>query len=78
MCAGLEYIEPQSKVWKVYFPSPKALLPVALSNGTVEWIKWGRRKEEKVILTAQRFMEKDAEKVLHWIEVSQGFAIKHL
>ena len=102
MCAGLEYIEPAGKVWKVYFPNPKAALPVSLSNGAVEWIKWGRRKEEQApfvqggwarmdsieagkwerynpqycTVVAQRFMEKDAEKVSHWIAVPQGFAIK--
>ena len=104
MCAGLEYIEPAGKVWKVYFPNPKAALPIASSNGTVEWIKWGRRKEEQapfvqggwacidsieagkwdrynpqhVRLAAQSFMEKDSEKVSHWIEVPQGFAIQAL
>ena len=102
MCAGLEYIEAAGKVWKVYFPNPKAALPVALSNGVVEWVKWGRRNEEQaplvqggwarmdlietgkwdrynpqpVLLTALSFMEKDAEKVSHWIAVPQGFAIK--
>jgi putative SOS response-associated peptidase YedK len=30
----------------VYFPSPKAALPVALRFGEVEWIPWGRRREE--------------------------------
>ena len=104
MCAGLEYIEPTGKVWKVYFPNPKAALPVVLSNGAVEWVKWGRRKEEQapfvqggwarmdsieagkwdrynpqpVTLAAQKFMEKDAEKVSHWIVVPQGFAIHAL
>lgn len=104
MCAGLEYIEPQGKVWKVYFPNPKAALPITLSDGDVEWIKWGRRKEEQApfvqggwartdsieackwerynpqyfTIAAQRFMEKDAEKVSHWIDVPQGFAIQAL
>jgi hypothetical protein len=104
MCAGIEYLEPAGKVWKVYFPNPKAALPVALSNGAVEWVKWGRRKEEEapfvqggwartdsieagkwdkyepqqVLLAAHSFMEKDAAKVSHWIDVPQGFAIQAL
>lgn len=104
MCAGLEYIEPQGKVWKVYFPNPKAALPVDLGNGAVEWIKWGRRKEEQapfvqggwaridsieagkwdrykpeqVTLATHKFMEKDAAKLSHWIEVPHGLAIQAL
>ena len=100
MYAGLEYIESAGKVWKVYFPNPKAALPVILNNEAVEWVKWGRRKEEQapfvqggwacmdsieagkwdrynpqfVTLAAQSFIEKDAEKVSHWIVVPQGFA----
>jgi hypothetical protein len=104
MCAGVQYIEPTGKEWKVYFPNPKAALPVALSNGVVEWVKWGRRKEEQapfvqggwarmdsieagkwkrynpqyVTVAAQSFMEKDAEKVSHWIDIPQGLAIQAL
>jgi hypothetical protein len=104
VCSGAKYIEPSGKEWKVYFPNPKAALPVALKDGTIEWVKWGRRKEEQapfvqggwarvdsievgkwerynpqfVILAAQGFMEKDAEKVSHWIDVPQGFAIQAL
>ena len=46
MCGGASYTDIDGKLWKVYFPSPKAALPVQKSDGTVEWIKWGRRKEE--------------------------------
>jgi hypothetical protein len=42
MCAGVEYREPSGKDWKVYFPSPKAALPVNRGE-SVEWVKWGRR-----------------------------------
>jgi hypothetical protein len=44
MCAGVEYREPlpSDKVWKVYFPSPVAALPVNRGD-SVEWVKWGRR-----------------------------------
>lgn len=104
MCAGVKYIEPSGKEWKVYFPNPKAALPVAQDDGSVEWVSWGRRREEQasfvqggwarkdsleagkwdkykpehVLLAAQGFMEKDAEKVSHWIDIPQGFAIEAL
>ncbi len=42
MCAGVEYREPSGKDWKVYFPSPKAALPINRED-SVEWVKWGRR-----------------------------------
>jgi len=30
----------------VYFPSPKAALPVLKKDGEIEWVTWGKRKEE--------------------------------
>ena len=45
MCGGARYIDSAGKDWKIYFPSPKAALPVIRNDG-IEWIKWGRRKEE--------------------------------
>ena len=45
MCGGAKYIEPSGKEWTIYFPSPKAAMPVVRPEG-VEWVKWGRRKEE--------------------------------
>jgi len=45
MCGGAKYIEPTGKEWNVYFPSPKAALPIVRPDG-VEWIKWGKRREE--------------------------------
>lgn len=104
MCSGVKYIESSGKEWKVYFPNPKAALPVVKSDGSVEWIRWGRRREEQapfvqggwarsdsielgkwerynpspVLLAVQEFMEKDAEKVSHWIVVPQGKAIEAL
>lgn len=47
MCGGAKYTEPNGKEWKIYFPSLKAALPVLKPDGDVEWIKWGRRKEEQ-------------------------------
>lgn len=45
MCGGAQYVDTNGKDWKIYFPSPKAALPVIRPEG-VEWVKWGRRKEE--------------------------------
>ena len=104
MCAGVKYTESSGKEWKIYFPNPKAALPVAKNDGSVEWVKWGRRREEQapfvqggwartdsieigkwerynpviVQLAVQGFMEKDAEKVSHWIDVPVGQAIEAL
>jgi hypothetical protein len=46
MCGGVEARE-ADKIWKIYFPNPKAALPVLLEDsGQLDWIKWGRRKEQ--------------------------------
>lgn len=104
MCGGIKYIDQANKEWKIYFPSPKAALPIITNENTIEWIKWGRRKEEqvpfvqggwarsdsiaagkwdrleptKVRLAAISFMEKDAERVSHWIDVSANHSIEAL
>lgn len=104
MCSGIKFTESSGKEWKVYFPNPKAALPVANTDGSVEWVKWGRRKEEQapfvqggwarsdsielgkweryspvlVKLAVNSFMEKDAAKVSHWIDVPAGCAIEAL
>ena len=48
MCGGVKYTDKQNKTWTVYFPSPKAALPVLKKDGEIEWITWGKRKEENV------------------------------
>lgn len=46
MCGGVEARE-ADKVWKIYFPSPKAAIPVLLEDsGQLDWICWGRRDNE--------------------------------
>jgi hypothetical protein len=46
MCGGVEARE-ADKVWKIYFPNPKAALPVLLEDsGQLDWITWGRRTEQ--------------------------------
>ena len=46
MCGGVKYTDKSGKEWKVYFPSPKAALPVLKKDGEVDWVTWGKRKEE--------------------------------
>ena len=46
MCGGVKYTDKQNKTWTVYFPSPKAALPVLKKDGEIEWITWGKRTEE--------------------------------
>lgn len=45
MCGGVEARE-ADRIWRIYFPNPKAALPVLDENGQLEWITWGRRKGE--------------------------------
>ena len=40
MCGGIKYTDKQDKAWAVYFPSPKAALPVLKKDCEIEWIKW--------------------------------------
>lgn len=104
MCGGARYIDQAGKDWKVYFPNPKAALPVKRGRD-VEWVRWGRRKEENltgfvqggwarqasieigkweryspesVQLAVIAFMEKDADRNSHWIDVPKGRAIEGL
>lgn len=46
MCGGVKYTDKNGKDWAIYFPSPKAALPVLKRDGGVEWVTWGKRKEE--------------------------------
>jgi putative SOS response-associated peptidase YedK len=48
MCGGVKYTDKQNKTWTVYFPSPKAALPVLKKDGEIEWVIWGKRNEENV------------------------------
>lgn len=48
MCGGVRYNDSDGREWRIYFPSPKAALPVRQRDGSVRWMKWGRRREEEV------------------------------
>ncbi len=45
MCAGVE-CKDGNRIVRVYFPSPKAALPVRLKSGAASWLAWGRRDGE--------------------------------
>lgn len=46
MCGGVYYTH-KGKDIRVYFPNPKATLPVRTKNHEAELLPWGRRKEQK-------------------------------
>lgn len=47
MCGGIEYKD-GSRILRIYFPNPKAALPVRRKSGDVTWLPWGRRETETV------------------------------
>lgn len=63
MCGGVEiagqYTNTGQPV-KVYFPNPKAALPVLQPDGSVEWITWGRRREQPGRLPATGWARVDS------------------
>jgi len=47
MCGGVEARDAE-RSYKVYFPSPKAAIPVMLEGGeSVGWVKWGAKSLAK-------------------------------
>jgi len=46
MCGGVYYSHDGQDV-RIYFPNPKALLPVITKDKKTELLPWGRRKEQK-------------------------------
>ena len=45
MCGGVYYTT-QNQDTRVYFPNPKALLPVKTRAGSITTLAWGRRREQ--------------------------------
>ncbi|MFK5913831.1 MAG: hypothetical protein QM484_05610 [Woeseiaceae bacterium] len=45
MCGGIYYVY-QDHESRIYFPTPKAALPVITKNNTIDLLPWGRRKEQ--------------------------------
>lgn len=63
MCGGVEVAGRYSATGKpirVYFPTPKAALPVLQAGGRAEWITWGRRKEQPGHLPATGWARDDS------------------
>lgn len=73
MCSGVKYRESSSKEWKVYFPNPKAALPVVKTDGSVEWIKWGRRREEQAPFVQGGWARSDSIELGKWERFSPVF-----
>jgi len=49
MCGGAYYSFDGQEV-RVYFPNPKAMLPVQRKHGGVVLMPWGRRREQRGVL----------------------------
>ena len=49
MCGGILYLN-LGKLVRVYFPNPKATLPVRTKSGESILLPWGRRKEQRGVL----------------------------
>lgn len=46
MCGGVYYTHNEQDV-RVYFPNPKAMLPVRQKTGEIVLLPWGRRQDQK-------------------------------
>ncbi len=63
MCGGVEVdgrYSATEKAIRIYFPNPKAALPVLQADGGVEWVTWGRRKEQPGHLPANGWARDDS------------------
>lgn len=49
MCGGV-YFSFEGEELRIYFPNPKAVLPVLRKDGSVALMPWGRRKEQAGLL----------------------------
>lgn len=65
MCGGVEYIY-QGENKRVYFPNPKAHLPVRLKNGEIAYMPWGRRKQQPGQLPMGGWARHDSIKMGVW------------
>lgn len=57
---------------RVYFPNPKAALPVLLGDGNVEWVAWGRRREQPGKLPATGWARVDSITAGKWARYQPG------
>ncbi len=89
MCGGVEVagrFTDSGKPVKVYFPNPKAALPVLQADGSAEWLPWGRRKEQEGHLPATGWARADSITAGKWARfhpqevriAAARFMIRHL
>lgn len=45
MCGGVSFSH-QSRDYRIYFPNPRAVLPIRTRDGNIELIPWGRRRNQ--------------------------------
>ena len=45
MCGGV-YFQHGEDVLRIFYPNPKAVLPVLTSEGGIKLIAWGRRQKQ--------------------------------
>jgi len=65
MCGGVKF-QHEGQILTVYFPNPKAVLPVALKQGGCELVIWGRRKQETGKLPPGGWARHDSIKAGKW------------
>jgi hypothetical protein len=65
MCGGVKYRQ-DGEEHTVYFPQPKACLPVRLKTGSARLVTWGRRREEDCILPPGGWARLDSVRAGKW------------
>ena len=69
MCGGVR-LQCDGKELSIYFPNPKAMLPVRLKSGNNLLIPWGRRREETGSLPQTGWARLDSIKAGKWDRLS--------
>jgi len=59
MCGGAYFLYDEEPM-RMYFPNPKAVLPVKREDGEVDLVQWGRRKEQPGELPATGWARLDS------------------
>ncbi|WP_127477227.1 hypothetical protein [Sulfurivermis fontis] len=65
MCGGV-YFSHNGEDQRVYFPNPKAVLPVRRKDGSVILLPWGRRKTQSGVLPMGGWARLDAIHAGRW------------
>lgn len=65
MCGGVLFTY-QGRELRVFFPNPKAVLPVRTKSGGVEILTWGRRKEDQGLLPPGGWARLDSIRAGRW------------